>query len=216
LTTGQDLGIAQTPDDEFERQLTTLLEKGYPDLAGLTEQQFRELVEPLRSLLAGLPQASRPDAIPFVVVVTAAIVPTFAAVEKFEVNGKVGFTHMRDELPAFRPIDGLVLPDAPVYLLTDVSTGADTLNVRPDDALPMLREQHRTPLTTDEGVAIVTQFPVVFSARNAFQALGSRAGNKRIPSFWISKGAPRLGWCWAGNPHTWLGAGSAQARLAAS
>ena len=60
---------------------------------------------------------------------------------------------------------------------------------------------------------MVTQRPDVFTTHNAFQALASRAGNKRIPTFWTSKGAPRLGWCWAGNPHTWLGAASAGSRL---
>ena len=37
---------------------------------------------------------------------------------------------------------------------------------------------------------------------------------RRVPTFWVSKGAPRLGWCWAGNPHSWLGAASAAGRLA--
>ena len=78
----------------------------------------------------------------------------------------------------------------------------------------MLLGAGRSPLTIDEGVALVTHHPEVFKARNAFQALGSRAQNKRVPSFWVSKGAPRLGWCWAGNPHTWLGAASAAARRA--
>ncbi len=58
----------------------------------------------------------------------------------------------------------------------------------------------------------MTHYPRIFEVRNAFEALGSRSANKRIPSFWISEGAPRLGWCWEENPHTWLGAGSAAAR----
>ena len=89
----------------------------------------------------------------------------------------------------------------------------ETLGVTPADALPQVRARGRTPLTIDEGVALVTQDPDVFESRNAFQALGSRAPNKRIPSFWISKGAPRLGWCWLNNPHSWLGSASAEARL---
>ena len=84
---------------------------------------------------------------------------------------------------------------------------------RPADALPRIRSAGRTPLTIDEGVALLTQHPEVLSERNAFQALASRADNKRIPSFWMSKGAPRLGWCWEGNPHSWLGAASAAQRL---
>ena len=63
-------------------------------------------------------------------------------------------------------------------------------------------------------VPVRTQQPDVLESHNAFQALGSRATNKRIPSFWVSKGAPRLGWCWQGNPHSWLGAASAAQRLA--
>jgi hypothetical protein len=121
---------------------------------------------------------------------------------------------MGAELPGFTPIEDVEVPADPVYLLLDVDTGRDTLDVRPDDALPKIRAAGRTPLTIDEGVALVTQFPEIFTTHNAFQALGSRAQNKRVPSFWFSKGAPRLGWCWAGNPHTWLGAASAAARQA--
>jgi hypothetical protein len=206
-----DLGLEATAEMELDRQVRTLLDKDYPALAGLTEHAFVALVEPLRKHLPDL-GAADPGHIPFVVVVTSALVPTVAAVERFVVGGNAGFTDMAAEIDGYRPIDGLDLPTGSVYLLVDVDTGADTLNVPPNDALPRLVAAGRTPLTVDEGVAVVTHVPDVFRARNAFQALGSRAGNKRIPSFWMSKGAPRLGWCWAGNPHTWLGAASAAAR----
>ena len=122
---------------------------------------------------------------------------------------------MQDEIDTYKPIDGVDVPDAPVYLLTDVSTGRESLGVTPADALPAIRAAGRTPLTVDEGVALVTQLPSSLTDLNAFQAVGSRAANKRIPSFWMSKGAPRLGWCWEGNPHSWLGSASAAARLTA-
>ena len=199
--------------DELDRQTQTLLDRGYPRLAGLDDLAFRAYVDPLHDLLHALPVPAA-DHYPFVVVVTAALVPTVPAVERFDVRGKAGWTDMHDELAGFRPIEGVDVPEAAVYLLADVSTGSETLGVRPNDALPMIREAHRTPLTIDEGVALVTQFPDVFARRNAFQAVGSRTDNKRIPSFWVSKGAPRLGWCWAGNPHTWLGSASAALRSA--
>ena len=206
------LAIASTAEEEFDRQLQTLLDKKYPALAGVADSEFVTRVESLRPAAR---EADWPpgDRIPFVVVVGSRVVPTVAAVEKFEVASRSGFTDMQDEIEDYRPIDGLIVPVAPVYLLLDVDTGADTLNVRPNNALPLITGQGRTPLTVDEGIAVVTQFPEVFKARNAFQALGSRAANKRIPSFWVSKGAPRLGWCWAGNPHTWLGAASAGGRI---
>jgi hypothetical protein len=31
---------------------------------------------------------------------------------------------------------------------------------------------------------------------------------------WISERAPKLGWCWDGNPHDWLGVASAAGRAA--
>jgi hypothetical protein len=150
--------------------------------------------------------------IPFLLVVKDSLVPTVDAVARWRVGGKAGWTDMEAELSGFKPIADVEVPAGPAYLLLDVDTGQDTLDVRPDDALPKIRAAGRSPLTIDEGVALVSQFPDVFKTHNAFQALGSRAQNKRVPSFWVSKGAPRLGWCWAGNPHTWLGAASAGGR----
>lgn len=214
MTQHQELGITDNPDQELDRQLAILLAKDYPALAGMAETGFVELVEQLRPLLAKV-ETTAAGTVPFLVVVRSSLVPTVAAVEQFDVRGKAGWTDMADEIDSYRPIDGVDVPDTPVYLLGDVSTGPETLNVRPQDALPMIRRAGRTPLTVDEGIALVTQVPEVLEARNAFQALGSRTGNKRIPSFWISKGAPRLGWCWDGNPHTWLGSGSALGRYGA-
>ena len=89
---------------------------------------------------------------------------------------------------------------------------AATLNVRPDDALPQILAAGRTPLTLQEGLAVVLQHPEWLRDRNCFELLGSRAGDKRVTGLWLSKGAPRLGWCWGGNPHTWLGMASAVRR----
>ena len=200
-----------TASPEFDRQLGTLLDCDYPGLAGLSRTEFLGHVEPLRELVP-VDTPSDGSTFAFVIVVKGELVPTVAAVERFSVDGRSGFTDMADELPGYRPIPGVDVPSSPAYLLTEVDTGRATLGVRPNDALPSITAAGRTPLTIDEGVALVTQFPDIFRAHNAFQALGSRAGNKRIPSFWVSKGAPRLGWCWAGNPHTWLGSGSAAAR----
>ena len=194
---------------ELDRQVHNLHALGYPTLAGISDEDLDVLVKPLHDQL---PETAD-GPIPLLLVVRSTLVPTVDAVARWSVKGRAGWTDMADELADYRPIEGVAVPEAPLYLLLDVDTGAETLNVRPDDALPMVRAEGRTPLTIDEGVALVTQHPDVFETHNAFQALASRADNKRIPSFWMSKGAPRLGWCWAGNPHTWLGAASAGSRL---
>jgi hypothetical protein len=206
---------------ELDRQLKNLHRLGYPALAGLSARELDAMVEPLAELLPEDGPGTGPDEdvpgapgrIPVVLVVTRKLVPTVEAVARWSVRGQAGWTDMADEIDGYVPIEGLEVPDCPVYLLLDVDTGADTLGVPPVDALPVVLSAGRSPLTVDEGVALVTHFPDAFGTHSAFQALGSRAPNKRVPSFWVSKGAPRLGWCWAGNPHSWLGAASAGGRL---
>jgi hypothetical protein len=191
---------------ELHRQTDVLVEQGYPALAGLTEQALRDLVAPLERLV--------PDE-PFLLVVSGDLVPLDRLIERTALKGKPGFTTMQaDDVRAFRPIADLHLPDSPVYLLADVDTGRETLNVTPDDALPQIRAAGRTPLTLDEGLAVAAQHPQWLRERNCFEMLGSRAGDKRVTGIWLSKGAPRLGWCWAGNPHTWLGMATAARRVA--
>jgi hypothetical protein len=202
---------------EFVRQVQTLVDKGYPGLAGLTDEEFRGLLAPLEKRLPDLPRATAETSFQFVIVLRDSLVDTVSAMARVvDGRGTQGLTNMDPVTPsAFSPIDGLDLPSAPAYLLADVDTGAATLNVRPKDALPTIVDAGRTPLTIDEGVAVLTQFPDILQTHNAFQLLGSRAADNRIPSIWVSYGRPRLGWCWAGNPHTWLGSASAATRLGA-
>jgi hypothetical protein len=152
--------------------------------------------------------AHRP-AEPFVLVAPG---PAADLIGKVRLGAKTGFTTMEPaDLERFLPLPDLDVPKAP-YLIEDVDTGAATLGVRPDDALPLVLAAGRTPLTLEEGLAVVLQHPEWLRDRNCFELLGSRAGDKRVTGVWLSKGAPRLGWCWAGNPHTWLGMASAGRR----
>ena len=135
------------------------------------------------------------------------------AIGRVALRGKDGFTTMEaDDLARFVPTPDLEVPDG-AYVLADVDTGAAYLGVRPDDALPAILAGGRTPLTLEEGLAVVVQHPEWLRERNCFELLGSRAGDKRVTGLWLSKGAPRLGWCWGGNPHTWLGMATAARRL---
>ena len=155
--------------------------------------------------------AERGPAEPFVLVVPG--LPAAELIGRVRLGAKAGFTTMEPaDLARFVPLPDLDVPAAP-YLIEDVDTGATTLGVRPDDALPRILAAGRTPLTLEEGLAVVLQHPEWLRDRNCFELLGSRAGDKRVTGLWLSKGAPRLGWCWAGNPHTWLGMASAVRRI---
>jgi hypothetical protein len=206
--------VADSAAAEFDRQRQRLIEAGYPELAGRSTAAFTSLLEPVREVALQVPAVDPSvGGIPFVIVVRDTVVPSARAVERFSVRGRPGWTDMAAELAGYRPIEGVEVPDAAAYLLVDVDPGRDRQGVTPDDALPGIRASGRTPPTIDEGIALVTQFPDLLTTGSAFQALGSRAPNRRVPTFWMSKGAPRLGWCWAGNPHSWLGAASAGRRL---
>jgi hypothetical protein len=200
---------------EFDRQLATLIARGYPRLAGLSEAAFTRFIEPLRDLAPSTP--SDDGRIPFVIVVPGLVSPE-QAMHLVELGGKPGFVDMTsaDPLDRFLPIDGVEIPPASAYLITNVDTGKDMLNVTPDEALTTIREEGRSPLTIDEGIAVLTHFPDVLTTHNAFSLLGSRSGDRRVPALWLSKGRPRLGWCWAGNPHTWLGSASCSGRVGAT
>ncbi|QTE01789.1 DUF5701 family protein [Streptomyces cyanogenus] len=147
-------------------------------------------------------------------------------------DGKPGFVvgDMSD-VDLFTPLDTLALPHAPLYVLTGLDRGDRMANWSPDEALPAVTAEGRTPLLLAEGIHWVLQQPAVLQRNHCFMTIGSRlrkaggALDARTPALWISNGtgrdgrerrnAPKVGWCWAGNRHTWLGFGSATDRRTA-
>lgn len=220
---------------ELDRQTDRLVELGYPALAGVTEAELRALIAPLahqlpehpaEPLAGELPQSAvsvRGATVPFVLVVTRDLVDPSLTVPLLRLGGKRGMgskpgrvdrNHAEGDLATYHPLEELAVPAVAAYLLVDVERGEEFCNVRPEDALPVIRERGRTPLTVDEGIALVTHAPQVLERNKCFMLSGSRRQDRRVPAMWISENAPKLGWCWDGNPHTWLGVASARARRA--
>jgi Family of unknown function (DUF5701) len=215
--------VSYDPAHVFERQVERLVELGYPGLCGLDESAFRELLAPLAEPAARVPEQ---DDVPFVAVVTHKLVRPEDAVPLLRlVDGRnpgiVDRNHAAGDLATYHPLPELGLdvldgghpPKA--YLLTGIQRGEEFCNVRPEDALPAIIGRGRTPLTIDEGIAVVTHAPHLLEKNKCFMLSGSRRHDRRVPAMWISQGAPKLGWCWDGNPHTWLGVASAGGRLVA-
>lgn len=202
---------------EFDRQVGTLLDKGYPGLAGTSAEQFTELVSPLREAAVARAAELTPPTearVPFLLVVTRELIPVEERLRLTALVGKrkPGFVdrHFAEgDLARFDPIKELEVPAAPAYLLFDVDRGEEFRSLAPSAAMEAMTAQDRLPLTIDEGIAFITQFPAALATNRCFSLVGSRCGDKRVPALWISQGAPKLGWCWYGNPHTWLGSASA-------
>ena len=130
----------------------------------------------------------------------------------------------------FAPVPGVDVPDADVYAVTTPDRGDDMANWSPEEAQPAIAARGRSPLTLAEGIHWVLQSPDVLARNLCFMTIGSRlrrptgSYDARTPAVWISngtgrdgsarRGAPKVGWCWWRNRHTWLGFASTAARQA--
>ncbi|MDN3250522.1 DUF5701 family protein [Streptomyces sp. ZSW22] len=214
--------------DEFDRQVRTLTSLGYPALAGRTPEQFAELVAPLRAeaveragAAAGTPyDPAVTGRVPFVLVVTRELAPVertmpLTALHGGKLPGFVDRSFEPGSLERFVATEEAEPPGGDgVHLLFDVERGEEYCGAVPNDAMAALAGRGRTLLTIEEGIALLTHAPQILVKNKCFSLGGSRSGDRRVPAIWISQKAPKLGWCWAGNPHTWLGMASAGARHA--
>jgi len=198
-------------------QLDHLLDLG---LADLTTTPVEELRAHARRL---------PDGADTVLAVHPTVVPPSRLAPLLRRRGKPGFVVVdMTDLDDFAPIEGVAVPDAPLYLLTGLDRGDDLRSWSPDEALPEIVGRGRTPLTVGEGIGWLLQDPARLEPNHCFMTIGSRLRrgsrlDSRTPALWISSGtgrdgkdaaqAPKVGWCWAGNRHTWLGFATATGRV---
>lgn len=195
-------------------QVERLVAAGVPDVAGVSADEFRELAADLtgEGVLCVHPELSGPSQ----------LAPLLRR------GDRPGFVVAdMDDLDAFDPIESVVVPDRALYLVHGVDRGDDLLGWTPDRALPEILARGRSPLTIGEGISWLLQAPEVLEPNRCFMCIGSRKRkarglDARTPAIWISRGTgrdgadrrdvPKVGWCWAGNHHTWLGFASALSR----
>jgi hypothetical protein len=152
-------------------------------------------------------------------------------VPMLRLDDRVGFVvEDMTDVDQFRPTDAAPVPAAP-YVVRGLDRGDAFLNRTPAETLPEILAAGRSPLTVEEGLHWALQDPSVLERNRCFMTIGSRltkpngSYDARTPALWISngtgrdgrerKGAPKLGWCWWGNRHTWLGIASCQGRESA-
>jgi hypothetical protein len=205
-----DEDVALDVAAEFDRQVATLHRLGYPGMTGLADDALDVAAAKLRvdvvARIGPTAHAATPGRAPFVLVVPASLVPAERAMPLTALGGRPGFVSGDTaDIATFAPIDGLDIPARTLYALIDVRRGEEFCNVTPKAALVAIRAAGRSPLTYDEGIALLTHQPTTLAKNKCFSLSGSRCGDKRVPALWISDRRPKLGWCWDGNPHTWLG-----------
>jgi hypothetical protein len=205
---------AVTALPSLSEQAARLIELAVHDLAGLPAGRLKNVQERPGSLL----------------VIHPTLAPASALAPLLRMNGKPGFvvTDMTD-VDEFVPISSATVPDSPLYVVNDLDRGDAMANWSPDEALPAITDAGRTPLTLTEGMHWLLQRPQTLQRGRCFMTIASRRHkpdgslDTRTPAVWISNGtgrdgaanrnAPKVGWCWAGNRHTWLGFASAGGRF---
>lgn len=206
---------------EFDRQVDVLVNAGFHSAAGLSRQVFMGTFEPLRRNLAQTVCGGGSEAVGsarFVLVVTPQLAPaeTLVPLLRWGSSERVGIidpNHGPDGLATYRPLADLAIPSSDVYAIVDVQRGEEFCGVTPKDATEQIVARGRSVLTIHEGISLVATHPDLLEKNKCFMLAGSRQGNKRVPALWISDKAPKLGWCWESNPHSWLGTASLGQRL---
>lgn len=206
-----------TPLPSLAAQAERLIELGVHELAGIPADELRAFAADAGREDSDALLAVHPDRAP-----ASALAPLLRH------DGKPGFvvTDMPD-VDRFDPYT-VEVPDAALYLVTGLDRGDHMANWSPEEALPALTEEDRTPLILTEGIHWLLQRPAVLERNRCFMTIGSRlrkangALDSRTPAIWISNGtgrdgrerrnAPKVGWCWWGNRHTWLGFASTTGR----
>ena len=198
-------------------QAERLAELGILGWAGMTAAV-------LQSAVAGSQESA-------LLVVDSRLAPASRVAPLLRHRDKAGFvvTDMPD-VDDFGPIAVVGAAPSAVYCVSGLDRGDALRNWSPDEALAELTAGGRTPLTLTEGLFWLLQCPDVLQRSHCFMTIGSRLPkgaqryDARTPAIWISNGtgrdgtanrhAPKVGWCWAGNRHTWLGFASATERTA--
>ena len=208
--------MVQTALPPLAHQAERLIELGVHEVAGLSARDLR-----------GAAHTGSPD--DGLLVIHPSRAPASRLTPLLERGGKHGFVVVDlPDVDDFSPIEQVTLPEGTVYVVYDIDRGDQLANWSPDEALPAIIADGRTPLTLGEGIQWLLHQPQALERNHCFMTIASRLRkpngvlDARTPALWISNGtgrdgaarrnAPKVGWCWAGNRHTWLGFASAAGR----
>ena len=201
---------------EFERQVETITGKEYAEAAGMKPDEYRKMFEPLKERIreiAGREKEMKEGHIPFVIVIKNDVIGGEKAMPLIELEDKKGYTTMSaDEIKGFKPIEGVKIPNGKAYLAIDIETGKTTLGKTPDEAIKKIKSEDRSPLTLEEGVALITHHPEILKD-NYVWAPGSRLGDDGVALLWLYEGRPKLDWNWANHSRAKWGSASCGSRV---
>ncbi|MEK7192099.1 MAG: DUF5701 family protein, partial [Patescibacteria group bacterium] len=213
------LQVISTPENEyheqllkeFDRQIENLVKKGFPKLTGMDEKEFAVIFEPLKERLKELSSKEfKEGRIPFVVVPREKLLALGKKIPLMELKRKKGYTDL--DLSELKTVKGVDIPESMAYLVVDVENGKVMLGKSVNEAVKQFEKEGRSPITAEEGVAIILQYPEIL--KDHYMDLpGSRRGDDIVASLWLFEGRPELYWSWASNSDAEWGSASCGSRV---
>ncbi|MCG2690815.1 DUF5701 family protein [Candidatus Parcubacteria bacterium] len=201
---------------EFERQVETLTGKEYAEAAVMKPDEYKKMFEPLKERIREIAQREKEmkeGHIPFVIIIKNEVIGGEKAMPLIELEGKKGYTTMSaDEIKNFKPIKSVKIPNGKAYLAVDIETGKTTLGKTPDEAIKKIKKEDRSPLTLEEGVALITHHPEILKD-HYMNLCGSRHGDGGVADLWLDEGEPELEWDWANSSNAKWGSASCDSRI---
>ncbi|MEK7192005.1 MAG: DUF5701 family protein, partial [Patescibacteria group bacterium] len=180
-------------------------------LAGVDEEEFTAIFEPLKKHLKELSSKEFKECrIPFVIVPREKLLALEKKIPLMELEGKKGFTTL--DLSGFKTVKGVEIPESMAYLVVDIENGKVMLGKSPDKAVRQFKKEGRSPLTAEEGVATILQYPEILKD-HYLDLPGSRHGADNVAYLWLSEGKPKLFWSWASSSSARWGSASCGSRV---
>ncbi len=189
----------ETKTQSFDQQVKTLLDKGYHEAAGMEEDRFLNLINPLKKNFR----------MGSVIVIPENMVSLDKMMTMVELDGKKGYPYANTT--EIYNTEGTETPRKP-YLIYYVEDGKAMLNTRPDDCVEKFKKQGRHGLNAQEGIAMVTHNPEIL--KDHYMDLpGSRDESAGcVPILRQADRLPELHWKYADNSNSQGGSASCGSR----
>ncbi len=201
--------LFQKLNECFDQQVKTLVEKGYPQIAGITEEEFLNLLSPLRhKILVYMNDLDNKDIllrdkeemykqkinreIPLLIVILDQLISYQKQMSMIEVAGKKGYVYGLitidgNEMGTLTKIDGI---SGSPYIAFDVSrelccNNKERMSWHIEVCLGW---KGRSPLSVTEGIALLAQYPEMWKKMGDFKTPFSRfihhsSGCVDVPTF---------------------------------
>ena len=154
-------------EDIFDWQVNALLNKGFPQLANLSEQDFlKQYIYPLKSKLVEIQELEISDGnIPFIIVIPDEFVSIQKQIKKVEVEGEEK-TISSGLIERYNKYTNFKHQFFNPYLIINVEDGNDTREKSPYESSHIFAIQKRQSFVIDEGIALVLYYPEILKSHS--------------------------------------------------